>query len=131
MRSIQVKRAKDKYAHEITVAGVHHLTADEPRDLGGGDTGPSPHELVAAGLGSCTAITLQMYADKKGWPLQDTEVEVTVATTAEGTTFQRKLRFVGELDETQRARLVEIADRCPVHRTLTAGRTKIETTLVV
>ncbi|MGC1303297.1 MAG: OsmC family protein [Caulobacteraceae bacterium] len=103
-------------------AGPSHFYADEPASAGGMDTGPTPHQLVSAGLGACTAITLRMYAQRKGWPLEKIEVEVLESRTGHGPTrFERTVRLRGPLDELQRARLMEIADHCPVHRTLIEG----------
>jgi uncharacterized OsmC-like protein len=111
-------------------AGRHRLVADEPVTAGGTDQGPSPYELLAAALGSCTSMTLRLYARAKGWPLS--RVTVTVrherihavdcadCETKEGRVDQlrREIALEGPLDAAQRARLLEIADRCPVHRTL-------------
>lgn len=113
-------------------AGGHHLVSDEPLDLGGTDAGPTPYDLLVAALGSCTAITLQMYARHKGWPLEGVEVRLTHGKihardcadceTKEGRIdrIEREIVLQGVLDAAQRARLLEIADRCPVHRTLTS-----------
>lgn len=106
-----------------TEAGVrnHRFLLDEPVELGGTDEGPTPYEVLWAGLAACTTITLRMYADRKEWPLQ--EVEVTIRHRKEGGRDHvvRELHLAGPLDAEQRARLVQIADRCPVHRTLEAG----------
>ena len=127
---VQVHLGKDHYASTVT-ARTHRLTADEPADLGGSDLGPTPYEYLGAALGSCTAITLRMYADRKGWPLEAIDVEVSHAkvhaedcdceTTATGRIdlISRLITLHGDLDQEQRARLMEIADKCPVHRTLT------------
>jgi uncharacterized OsmC-like protein len=110
-------------------AGPTRFFADQPAGLGGGNTGPTPHEIVCAGLGACTVQTVRLYADRKAWPLERIEVDVQ-ETRAAGrkTRFTRAIRFFGPLDETQTARLLEIADHCPVHRTLTEGA-EVETTL--
>jgi putative redox protein len=102
-----------------------NLLADEPHAVGGLGSGPSPHDLVSAGLGACTVMTCRMYAERKGWPLTQTVVEIrrTGRTATQKDHFDRRVRFEGELDDEQRARLFEIADRCPVHRTLTEGST--------
>jgi putative redox protein len=123
-------------------AGRHHLTADEPKGIGA-DLGPSPYQLLAAGLGACTSMTVRMYARRKGWPLEHVSVDVTydrehlsdVEKDAGGSdaalhVFRREIRLAGSLDGGQRRRLMEIADRCPVHRTLEAGA-RIETREVV
>jgi uncharacterized OsmC-like protein/pimeloyl-ACP methyl ester carboxylesterase len=117
------------YSQRIT-AGGHQLVADEPAAIGGADSGPTPYDLVLAGLGACTAITVRMYADRKGWPLRQTTVRLrhrrihaTDCASCETRTGQldqidRELQFEGDLTEEQRARLLDIAERCPVHRTL-------------
>lgn len=107
----------------ISVAG-QAFTGDEPVANGGGGTGPAPHDLLAAGLAECTALTLRVYADRKAWPLEKVEVSVVHVTRPDVTPrdlFRRTVSVTGPLDEDQIARLMEIADRCPVHRTLTIG----------
>jgi putative redox protein len=98
----------------------HHLIADEPSDVGGDDAAPSPQELLAASLASCTAITMEMYAKRKGWDVGDVEVEASYAPAERGcpTRFSMVLRFPAELPEDQVERLRVIAAKCPVHRTL-------------
>jgi putative redox protein len=115
---------------QLIVAGRHRLRADEPVAAGGDDSGPSPYELLLAGLGACTAMTLRMYAAQKQWPLERVTVDLShekihAADCAECETGEgridrigRTIRIEGPLDAAQRARLLEIADRCPVHRTL-------------
>jgi putative redox protein len=105
-------------------AGPLRFVGDEPADLGGLDLGPTPHDLVAAGLAACTTQTLRLYAGRKGWPLGAVHVEVTFARQAGETpadSFTRKIRLGGDLDDGQRARLMQIAEMCPIHRLLTAG----------
>jgi putative redox protein len=121
---------RDRYASTVS-ARTHRLVADEPTAVGGTDQGPTPYEYLAAALGSCTAITLRMYADRKAWPLEAIDVDVShekvhakdcdCETTATGRIdlISRVITLHGDLDQVQRARLMEIADRCPVHRTLT------------
>lgn len=98
----------------------HQLTADEPLDTGGDDAGPCPQELLAASLASCTAITMEMYAQRKGWSIGDTEVECTYSPAERGcpTRFQLTLRFPSSLPDDIVGRLRVIAAKCPVHRTL-------------
>jgi putative redox protein len=107
---------------QIVVAGRHLIGADEPEGLGGRDTGPDPFELVMAGLGACTSMTVRMYAERKGWPVQRVVVTVRQADPVDGRTrFVRQIAIQGEIDGDQRRRLVEIANKCPVHRALEAG----------
>lgn len=131
---VVVKTGEARFHTEI-MARQHGLVADEPASLGGTDHGPGPYELVLAGLGSCTSITLRMYADRKGIALKDVIVRLShekrTVIDAEGKPVKRdvmvrRVELIGELDEAQRVRLIEIADRCPVHGTLHRGST-IET----
>lgn len=122
-------------------SGKHEWVADEPTALGGEDQGPDPYALLLASLGTCTSMTLRVYADRKGWPLEAITVHLEHdrihaedcrdCDTKVGKVdrIRRRLELEGALDEEQRARLVEIADMCPVHRTLTSTIT-VETTLV-
>ena len=110
--------------------GNHYLLADEPKSYGGNDFGPSPYELVSAGLSACTAMTIQMYVKRKGWDLQNVEVHTSYGKThaidcedCENTsskidTFNREIKLTGTLDEAQIKRILQIADKCPVHKTL-------------
>ena len=127
--TVATRLGPEGYTTEIMVR-QHHLTADEPVKVGGNDYGPGPYELVSAGLGACTAMTIQMYARRKRWPLHTVTVHLNhvkdyAADMQEADEkpvkmdhFQRVLEFTGELSPEQTARLLEIADRCPVHRTL-------------
>jgi putative redox protein len=110
------------------VAGHHSLCADESAAAGGQDLGAAPHELLCAALGACTAITLRMYAERKTWPLRAVHVEVELRLQGKDRLMTRHLRLVGELDEEQRRRLADIAERTPVTLTLKQGAT-ITTTL--
>ena len=98
----------------------HQLTADEPQDHGGDDAGPSPQELLAASLASCTAITMEMYAQRKGWDIGRVEVDVNYEPGQRGsfTRFTIDVRLPGDLSEDQRVKLMQIGARCPIHRTL-------------
>ena len=108
------------------------LLADEPFNAGGSDAGPTPYELLLAALGACTSMTVRMYADRKQWPLQDVHVELSYAGVHAKdcadcdsgsqmvTEIEMDITFDGDLSEDQRTRLLEIASKCPVHRTLTS-----------
>jgi putative redox protein len=103
------------------VAGNHLLTSDERAEVGGKDAGPVPHELLCAALGACTAITLRMYAQRKEWLLRMVHVDVQLALQGKERSIIRRLRFEGDLDEAQRARLADVAERTPVTLTLKQG----------
>jgi putative redox protein len=103
------------------VAGHHLLMSDEGAALGGKDAGPAPYEILCAALGACTAITLRMYAQRKEWPLRGVHVDVQLALQGREPSITRRLRLEGDLDETQRARLADIAERTPVTLTLKQG----------
>lgn len=109
---------RDHYRTEIEVGG-HVLVADEPPALGGGAVGPAPYDLLLASLGACTAITLRMYADRKEWPLESVEVGLRFSGGADPR-IDRTLTIVG-LDDDQKARLADIAERTPVTLTLKQG----------
>ncbi len=113
------RRSSDTFRHQVQVRG-HRLTADESRDQGGTDTGPSPQELLAASLASCTAVTIEMYAKRKGWNVGEVVVDVDYEPAQRGslTKFGMVVRLPKELPEDQRERLMQIAAKCPVHRTL-------------
>jgi putative redox protein len=117
MRAIAIR--KGKYEHEVRVR-EHRLVADEPEDIGGRDFGPSPEELLAASLASCTAITMEMYGDRKGWDLTGVEVDCNYTPAERGrpTQFNLVLRVPESLTEEQVERLTIIAAKCPIHRTL-------------
>ncbi|MCF4101820.1 bifunctional alpha/beta hydrolase/OsmC family protein [Gillisia sp. M10.2A] len=122
-------------------SGEHRLIADEPISVGGNNFGPNPYEYVSAGLAACTSMTIQMYARRKGWKIHSVETHIDYSkdyasdcdhcddTTAKIDTFKRKLVIMGDLDEKQYTRLLEIADKCPVHKTLHSP-TQIITTLL-
>jgi putative redox protein len=118
MRAI-ARRENGTLKHEVEVRG-HTVVADEPQDSGGTDTGPSPEELLAASLASCSAITMVMYANRKGWDVGDIVVDVDYEPSQRGspTRFTMEVRLPKELPEQQRERLMQIAAKCPVHRTL-------------
>lgn len=99
----------------------HLWFADEPIELGGTDVGPTPHELLLMSLGACTSMTMKMYARRKSWPLSDVRVRLRFLRGGEAATVERKISMMGVLDCEQRARLVEIAEKCPIHRLLSSG----------
>ena len=131
MTEVIVRGGKTGFAQEIEV-GEHRLKADEPTDVGGTDTGPSPYDLLLAALGSCTSITLRMYADRKGWPLDGATVrlrhdkihardcEDCETRAGKIDRIERTIELHGDLDDEQRERLLEIANKCPVHKSLTS-----------
>ena len=128
-REVIVEGEAAGFAQSITV-GTHRLASDEPVALGGTDTGPGPYDLLLAALGSCTSMTIAMYARRKKWPLESVRVrlrhdKIHAADCADCETregkldrIEREVELVGPLDDEQRARLLDIANKCPVHRTL-------------
>jgi putative redox protein len=115
----------------LITAGPARFVADEPVAIGGLDLGPTPHDLVCAGLAACTTQTLRLYAKRKGWPLGAVEVRVSHRRDISAKPvdiFDRSITLGGPLDEEQRQRLLEIAELCPVHKLLTAGAS-VATTL--
>jgi putative redox protein len=114
-----VARQRENYTHDVK-AGSHSITVDEPTDQGGEDLGPSPQELLAAALASCTAVTMEMYAERKGWDVSGLAVDCRYTPAERGcpTKFDLVLKMPAHLDEDQIERLQVIAAKCPVHRTL-------------
>jgi len=112
-------RSDGHYRHSIQIR-EHHINADEPQDKGGEDEAPSPQELLAASLASCTAVTMEMYAARKGWDIGDVEVSCEYAAAERGcpTRFELVLRLPSRLSDEQVERLKVIAAKCPVHRAL-------------
>jgi len=129
--SVVVRGSAAGFAQEI-VAGPHRMVADEPVSVGGTDTGPTPYDFLLAALGACTSITVGMYARRRGWPLEEVTVNLRRAKlhasdcaeceTREGMLdrIERDIHFAGSLTNEQRSKLLEIANKCPVHRTLTS-----------
>ncbi|MGB5499750.1 MAG: OsmC family protein, partial [Maribacter sp.] len=130
----------DGFTTEMKV-GNHYMTADEPINYGGNDFGPSPYELVSAGLSACTVMTLQMYAKRKKWHIENVEVHTSYSKThaldcedceSSGSkidTFHREIKITGDFEDKQLERLLQIADKCPVHKTL-HNDTKVITKLI-
>ena len=131
-RNVVVRETRNSKFQQTVSVGPHHLLADEPVAAGGEDTGPGPYDFVLAGLGACTSMTMRMYADRKSLPLERVTVtlkhskihaqDCAECETKEGMLDQidRTIAMEGALDAEQRGKLMEIADKCPVHRTLTS-----------
>jgi putative redox protein len=131
VRGVVVRGSARGFAQEIH-AGSHRLHADEPVSAGGTDTGPSPYDLLLASLGACTSMTVAMYARRKAWPLEEVTVhlrhsKIHAADCAQCETegamldrIERDIHLTGPLTDEQRSKLLEIANKCPVHRTLTS-----------
>ena len=138
-RSIRVTIGTDHYHTDITMGG-HTMVADEPEGVGGTDHGPDPYALLLASIGACKAITVRMYADRKQWPLERLELTLSHdrvhAADCEDcehedgivSVIECAIKPFGDLSEEQRQRLIEIADKCPVHKTIT-GPNHVRTTL--
>jgi len=123
-----VARRVEGYAHDVELDGSHGLRVDEPADRDGTDTGPRPTELLGASLAGCIAITIEMYANRKGWDVGKLEVDVEVGY--EGpvpNSFEVGVKLPAELDDEQRRRLLVIATKCPVHKVL-AGEGHVRVT---
>ena len=127
--AVRVESTGDGKFQQVVHAGGATFFADEPKAVGGDATGPTPYDLLLAGLGACTSMTMRMYADRKGWPLHEAAVELTHAKVDGVDVIARQVHLTGPLDADQRARVLAIADKCPVHRTL-HGEVKVNTRLV-
>lgn len=119
---------KEHYKTEVTTSN-HSVFVDEPIEVGGTDTSPAPSEFLEVSLASCTAITIRMYADRKGWAVEKISVDVSMSKGDKLTRFDRKILLQGELSEEQRARLLQIANSCPVHKVL-SNPIEVTTSLV-
>ena len=121
-----VARRVEGFAHDVELDGSHDLRVDEPAAVGGTDTGPRPTELLGASLAGCIAITVEMYAERKGWDVGKVEVDVEVSYDGHvPTNFEVGLKLPADLDEEQRRRLLVIATKCPVHKVL-AGEAHVK-----
>jgi len=126
VESVIVKERPGGIYTQDVLTERHHLFADEPASYGSADIGPSPYELLCASLGACTSITLRMYSERKKWPVENISVDISHKKIAIGDlppkdVFTRNITITGDVDETQRKRIIEIANKCPVHRTLEAS----------
>jgi putative redox protein len=125
-------RRRSGYTHDVEIEGGHRLVLDEPQSDGGADEGPSPTRTLGAALAACTAITAEMYADRKGWDLGALEVEVGIEYDGPSpSSFEVTLRCPSELDDEQLERLLRVAGKCPVHRLLARETTVTVTDHVV
>lgn len=117
-----VEIGKDKYRTEVRASG-HSFVADEPTASGGKDLGMNPNELLLASLGTCTAMTLRMYADRKEWPVDriivDLTLDIVKGNQQQTTYIKRHIRIDGDIDDEKRQRMLQIADSCPLHRIMT------------
>ena len=131
MRDVRVKNVPNSPTGKYQVmaeSGPHRWISDEPADVGGADAGPSPSELLGSALGACMVMTAKMYADRKGWPLQEVEALVSRQIISKKSHFTVSVRIEGILNPEEKARLLEIMGRCPVHRAL-EGSNEIHTRL--
>jgi putative redox protein len=115
--AIRRQNLKENFVVEIT-ADQNVFISDVSEKLGGSDKGPDPHELIEGALAACTIITVQMYANRKGWKLQSTNVQVKIESEGAQSRISREVEFVGELDADQRQRLLDMANKCPIHNLL-------------
>lgn len=128
-RNVSVNTGSSAYLQEVSI-GPHQLFADEPTDAGGTDAGPNPYELMMAALGACTSMTVQMYAERRQWPLEKVRVHLTFSRIhavdcddckrKKGMVnrIEKEITLIGDLSEIQRQRLLHVANNCPVHRVL-------------
>jgi|SRR5690606_9204571 len=130
MTKVTAKLKNEGYRTEVSTV-KHMFITDEPLEIGGTELGPNPGELLSASLASCSVATVKMYADKKGWKLEDIIIEVEFKKDPKEmkTVFNKKIRIFGVLTEEQKLRLYEIANRCPIHRILTQS-IEIESDLI-
>lgn len=125
---VTAARGNGKMQHVIQI-GKHQLLTDIPEALGGEDSGPEPHDILAAALAACTALTVKLYAARKGMPLEDIRVRIDHGQKDGAYAFSRHIEYVGALGAQDRQRLTDIANKCPVHKTL-SGAIRIDTEAV-
>ncbi|MFZ5842881.1 MAG: OsmC family protein [Pseudomonadota bacterium] len=126
--TVTVRKASDGKLKQQVQYNRHRWFSDVAVELGGEDTGPDPHALLGAALGSCTALTLHMYAKRKNWPLDDVHVQMDEQSADGTTTLVRRITLFGALDAEQREQLLAIANKCPIHKIL-SGKIVIDTAL--
>lgn len=130
---IQARSTSTAYRVNLSDAQGHEWHADEPAELGGGGTAPTPFQLLLSALAACTTVTLQMYANRKKWDLARIQVDVTLNPQGSpangGNQIERSIELIGDLDDEQRHRLLQIAQACPVHKML-EGEVQIQTQLM-
>ncbi|MEH6434529.1 OsmC family protein [Massilia sp. DD77] len=125
---VTAARGTGKMQHVIQI-GKHQLLTDIPEAIGGEDSGPEPHDILAAALAACTALTVKLYATRKGMALEDIRVRIDHGQQDGAYVFKRHIEYVGALGDEDRQRLTDIANKCPVHKTL-SGAIRIETEAV-
>jgi len=128
MRKVQSQFGVGSLQQKLAVGDLHFL-ADAEVARGGSGTGPSPHEYLAAALASCTSMTLKMYTERKTWKLENAIVTVDIERTNDVEILSRDIQLIGELDNEQKERLLDVASKCPIHKAL-AGEIQIKTQLV-
>lgn len=131
-RAVTAVNGSTPYVVNLRDPEHHHWLADEPLESGGGDKGPTPTQLLLSSLGACTAITVRMFATRKGWPLTDVEVQLQLdpesSPAGDGRDIRRTITLQGTLSPEQRERLLDVANKCPIHRLLT-GKIRIQSSL--
>lgn len=131
-RAVTAVNGSTPYVVNLRDTEHHHWLADEPLESGGGDKGPTPTQLLLSSLGACTAITVRMFATRKGWPLTDVEVQLQLdpesSPAGDGRDIRRTITLQGTLSPEQRERLLDVANKCPIHRLLT-GKIRIQSSL--
>ena len=131
-RAVTAVNGSTPYVVNLRDPEHHHWLADEPLESGGGNKGPTPTQLLLSSLGACTAITVRMFATRKGWPLTDVEVQLQLdpesAPAGDGRDIRRIITLQGTLSPEQRERLLDVANKCPIHRLLT-GKIRIQSSL--